>query len=104
MPLDLSKEEIPVWRFAHRVASSKGPVRTEEVLFGDDKGIGYNEAEKVLGRERLLAVVHVVGIYGYLCMMLNVGDVGLPEGQGVVPEEGWKAGGEGAGGGKEAAG
>lgn len=40
-------------------------------------------AKGTLGMEEVAALVHVVGGYAYLCIMLNAADVGLPEGEGM---------------------
>ncbi len=103
MPEGLSGDEEVAWRFSWGVAGSRGVMPAEpggwklkgEGKSAEEKGaeskggweIGFNEAEKVLGREGVLALMHTVGNYSYLCLMLNVGDVGLPA-EGLLPQEG----------------
>lgn len=102
MPQGLSGEEEVAWRFSWGMAGSRGAMPAEvgegklegEGMVAEEKGaegrrgwrIGFNEAERVLGREGVLALMHTVGNYSYLCLMLNVGDVGLPA-EGILPQE-----------------
>ena len=83
-PADLSKEEESVWEFCSEVAGSKGPMRSAGQR-------GYDEAERLLGRQQLLELVHVVGLYSYVALLLNVGDVQVPTGEGALPSEDWNA-------------
>lgn len=102
MPEGLSGDEEVAWRFSWGMAGSRGVMPAEvgggklkgEGLVAEEKGaegsggweIGFNEAQRVLGREGVLALMHTVGNYSYLCLMLNVGDVGLPA-EGILPQE-----------------
>lgn len=102
MPKGLSGDEEVAWRFSWGMAGSRGVMPAEvgegrlkgEGISTEEKGsegkgseeIGFNEAERVLGREGVLALMHTVGNYSYLCLMLNVGDVGLPA-EGMLPQE-----------------
>jgi len=110
MPEGLEEDEQVAWKFTWGMAGSRGVMpaevdggerngegKTAENKGAESKGgwgIGFKEAERVLGREGVLALMHTVGIYSYLCQMLNVGDVGVPA-DGILPQKrgnGWGLG------------
>jgi 4-carboxymuconolactone decarboxylase len=71
-PGELSEEEVAAYEFCVALAGEKGPLRAEV----------WQRAEEKVGKEVLAALVHVVGGYSYTCLLLNAGDVGVPEERG----------------------
>ena len=80
-PAGLDEKGQVAYEFALELAGSRGPLRDE------GKG-GWARAKGTLDIEEVAALVHVVGAYAYLCIMLNAADVGLPEGEEIdVPKD-----------------
>ncbi|PQE19182.1 hypothetical protein CJF30_00007518 [Rutstroemia sp. NJR-2017a BBW] len=69
-PSDITSRQAACWSLGVKLAQTRGPL--DEVAF--------RGARDVLGTETLAAVIHQVGAFVYTSVMLNAGDVGLPDG------------------------
>ena len=55
------------------LVTKKGPLRRER----------WNEVVETFGREGGAALLQYVGLYAYTCVLLNGGDMQLPQGENI---------------------
>ena len=70
-PADLGKEESVAFDVSMELATKKGPLGKER----------WDEVVETLGREGAAALLQYVGLYAYTCVLLNGGDMQLPQGE-----------------------
>ncbi|TEY78485.1 hypothetical protein BOTCAL_0048g00110 [Botryotinia calthae] len=69
VPGDLTEEEVVAYTTALKLAGSKGPLDSEI----------WEQAQKVLGREKIAGLAHVVSGFIYVSILTNIGDGRVPE-------------------------
>jgi hypothetical protein len=69
IPDGLNELEVAVYKLAKAVAESTGPIAGE----------AFQEASKLLSREKIVAVVHMVCGYFYVSKLAAIGDMELPD-------------------------
>ena len=70
-PHDLKEDESAVYDLTVALLSCKGPLDSAS----------WERANKSLGRDQVLSVIHYVALYSGVCIQLNAADVGLPHGE-----------------------
>jgi 4-carboxymuconolactone decarboxylase len=69
-PADVGEREAAVYKLAVKLAQTRGPL----------DGESYDEALEVLGREGVLGAVQQAAAFMHASILMNAGDVGLPNG------------------------
>lgn len=68
VPPNFGEQDVAVYDIALAMARARGPIGKVE----------FDSAEKVLGKEKIAYVAHVVAGYIYISLMCNIADVPLP--------------------------
>ena len=69
IPEELGDREKIVSEFANQLLEGKGAM-------GEDV---FGKAAEAMGKDAVLALVQLVSVYSYVCLMLNAGAVDVPE-------------------------
>jgi 4-carboxymuconolactone decarboxylase len=70
-PQGLSEEETVAYDFSLALASATGPVKDEI----------WEKTKNCIGKEKVTALVHVVGLYTYTRMLMSADDVPVSDGE-----------------------
>lgn len=70
-PTDLDEKCSAAFDVAIELVTKPGPLSKEN----------WEKAEKALGKQGTLALIHYVGYYAYTCILLNACDVPVPDGE-----------------------
>lgn len=68
LPQGLEEKEATAYSFAVKLAKLHGPMDSET----------FENAAKILGRDRVAGLVHTVSGFIYVAMLTNVSDAGVP--------------------------
>jgi hypothetical protein len=71
VPKGLPEGETAAYVFSKALAEANGPV-SDEI---------YEKAERILGKDRMVGLIHCVGLYTYTSMVMNASDVPVPDGE-----------------------
>jgi len=69
VPEGLGEREKVVSEFANKLVGGKGAL--DEELFG--------QTTEAIGKDAVLALMQLVSVYSYVCLMLNAGAIEVPE-------------------------